>query len=104
MICLLLLLLRLSGSIEVCSLGGFSSNVQLTGLHYTTLDHITSSSASFETVLSLLSSFFVPEDDDTFLSWIESALGDKKLRSNMSKWRRDWQELVATGREGTALL
>lgn len=107
MICLLLLLLRLSGSIEVCSLGGFPSMSILTDLHYanyTTLDHITSDSANFETVLSLLSSFFVPDDDDIFLFWIESALGDKKLRSNMSKWRQDWQELVATGREGKALL
>ena len=78
--------------------------IQLTDMYNPTLDQITSSSANFETVLSLLSSFFVPEDDDTFLSWIEMTLGDKRLRSNMSKWRLNWQELVKTGREGTALL
>ena len=102
--CLLLLLLQLSGSIEVCVLGIPRPSNWFIHTHAHILDHITSSSANFETVLSLLSSFFVPEDDDTFLSWIETTLGDKKLRSNMSKWRRDWQELVATGREGTALL
>ncbi|KAG1720797.1 rab-GTPase-TBC domain-containing protein [Suillus paluster] len=67
-------------------------------------DHITSSSANFETILSLLSSFFVPEDDDTLLSWIERMLGDKKLRSQMAQWRLDWTELVASGKDGDALL
>jgi hypothetical protein len=67
-------------------------------------DHITSSSANFETILSLLSSFFVPEDDDLLLSWIERMLGDKKLRSQMARWRQDWNELVASGRDGEALL
>ncbi|TFK68231.1 RabGAP/TBC [Pluteus cervinus] len=67
-------------------------------------DNITSNSANFETVLSLLSSFFVPEDEDVFLSWIEKTLGDKKLRSSMRKWREDWKALVAAGTDGTALL
>ncbi|KIJ66440.1 hypothetical protein HYDPIDRAFT_166664 [Hydnomerulius pinastri MD-312] len=67
-------------------------------------DHITSSSANFETVLSLLSSFFVPEDDDSLLSWIEQLLGDKKLRAQMGKWRQDWSQLVASGKDGSALL
>ncbi|KAJ7269357.1 rab-GTPase-TBC domain-containing protein [Mycena haematopus] len=67
-------------------------------------DHITSAAANFETILSLLSSFFVPEDEDSLLLWIEKTLGDKKLRSSMSRWRADWQELVATGKDSTALL
>ncbi|KAI0726919.1 RabGAP/TBC [Fomitopsis betulina] len=67
-------------------------------------DHITSASASFETVLSLLSSFFVPEDENALLSWIEKVISDKKLRTNMLQWRRDWQRLVETGEEGSALL
>ncbi|EPQ60225.1 RabGAP/TBC [Gloeophyllum trabeum ATCC 11539] len=67
-------------------------------------DHITSSSASFETVLSLLSSFFVPEDDDALLSWIGKVLDDKKLRANMQQWRQEWKQLVATGQDSTALL
>ncbi|KAF8846007.1 RabGAP/TBC [Paxillus ammoniavirescens] len=67
-------------------------------------DHITSSSANFETVLSLLSSFFVPEDEDSLLSWIEQLLGDKKLRAQISRWRQDWSQLVASGKDGDALL
>ncbi|KAF8641018.1 hypothetical protein AX17_000663 [Amanita inopinata Kibby_2008] len=66
--------------------------------------HITSSTANFETVLSLLSSFFIPENENVFLSWIEKALGDKKLRANMRQWREDWKSLVAAGKDGTALL
>ncbi|KAH7915687.1 rab-GTPase-TBC domain-containing protein [Hygrophoropsis aurantiaca] len=67
-------------------------------------DHITSSAANFETILSLLSSYFVPEDDNSLLSWIEHMLGDKKLRSRMNQWRTNWRQLVATGRDGDALL
>ncbi|KAJ7204407.1 rab-GTPase-TBC domain-containing protein [Mycena pura] len=66
--------------------------------------HITSSAANFETILSLLSSFFVPEDEDSLLLWIEKTLGDQKLRANMSRWRADWKELVNAGKEATALL
>ncbi|KAJ7665421.1 rab-GTPase-TBC domain-containing protein [Mycena polygramma] len=67
-------------------------------------DHITSAAANFETILSLLSSFFVPEEEDSLLLWIEKTLGDKKLRSSMTQWRVDWKELVATGKDATALL
>ncbi|KAG6896767.1 hypothetical protein C0992_006281 [Termitomyces sp. T32_za158] len=67
-------------------------------------DQITSSAANFETVLSLLSSFFIPEDEDTLMNWISRMLGDKKLRSNMRKWKADWQALVAAGKDSTALL
>ncbi|KAF7971507.1 hypothetical protein HWV62_10232 [Athelia sp. TMB] len=67
-------------------------------------DNITSASANFETILSLLSSFFVPEDEDALLNWIEKLLADKKLRANMARWRQDWQGLVAAGKEGDALL
>jgi USP6 N-terminal-like protein len=55
-------------------------------------------------MLSLLSSFFVPEDEDMLLHWIERTLGDKKIRSSMATWREDWQSLVAAGKEGDALL
>lgn len=68
------------------------------------VDHITSDSANFETVLSLLSSFFVPEDENALLSWIEKMLGDQKLRSNMIQWKTDWKALVASGKGGAALL
>lgn len=67
-------------------------------------DHITSTSANFETVLSLLSSFFVPQDEDALMKWIEQALGNQTLRSNMKNWRSEWQTLVKDGKEGSALL
>lgn len=68
------------------------------------LDHITSESANFETVLSLLSSFFVPEDENALLAWIEKVASDKKLRSDMRRWRGDWHRLVAAGQHTQALL
>ncbi|TCD71168.1 hypothetical protein EIP91_012116 [Steccherinum ochraceum] len=67
-------------------------------------DHITSESANFESVLSLLSSFFVPEDEDALLFWIEKVLSDRKLRSSMQEWRANWKRLVASGEHTTALL
>ncbi|KAH8102422.1 RabGAP/TBC [Cristinia sonorae] len=67
-------------------------------------DHITSESANFESVLSLLSSFFVPEDENALLSWIEKVLADKKLRSSMQEWRATWKRLVASGEHNDALL
>lgn len=68
------------------------------------VDHITTSSASFETILSLLSSFFIPEDDDAFLLWIGKVLGDAKLRASMKNWRAEWKGLVASGKSNDALL
>lgn len=67
-------------------------------------DHITSAAANFETVLSLLSGFFVPEDEDVLLGWIEKLLGDARVRSAMRGWRSEWRELVKQGKEGSALL
>lgn len=67
-------------------------------------DCITSKSATFETILSLLSSYFVPEDDDILLEWVEKVMSDKKTRASIQQWRTDWRQLVATGKDGTALL
>lgn len=67
-------------------------------------DHITSDSANFESVLSLLSSFFVPEDENMLLAWVEKVMSDKKLRSNMHHWRAEWRRLVETGEDTNALL
>lgn len=68
------------------------------------IDHITSNQANFETVLSLLSSFFVPEDEDAVMAWIEKVLADKKLRSSMQQWRKEWNRLVAAGEHTQTLL
>jgi len=67
-------------------------------------DRITAESANFETVLSLLSSFFVPENEDVYLNWIGKVAENKKMRSKMQSWRTEWKGLVASGRDGEALL
>ncbi|KAL5519521.1 hypothetical protein ACEPAH_1204 [Sanghuangporus vaninii] len=67
-------------------------------------DHLTSAQASFETVLSLLSSFFIPEDEDALLRWVERALDDKKLRADMNRWRAEWRGLVREKKDGGVLL
>ena len=67
-------------------------------------DHITSDSATFETILSLLSSFFVPEDENALLLWISKTLGDKKMKRNIAKWKADWHALVVSGEHSSALL
>lgn len=67
-------------------------------------EHITSTQANFESVLSLLSSFFVPEDENALMTWIEKVFMDKKLRADMRQWRQDWKRLVAEGKQGSALL
>lgn len=67
-------------------------------------DNITSPEANFETMLSLLSSFFIPSDDDAFLRWIQMTLGLKGVRAKMDGWRREWAELVLKGEAMDKLL
>lgn len=52
----------------------------------------------------MLSSFFVPEDEDALMVWIGNMLADKKLRASIVQWRAEWQALVREGKEGAALL
>ena len=68
------------------------------------VDRITAEAANFETVLSLLSSFFVPENEDAYLNWIGKVAENKKMRSKMQSWRAAWKGLVSSGLEGDALL
>ncbi|GAA5867012.1 hypothetical protein JCM8547_008408 [Rhodosporidiobolus lusitaniae] len=56
-----------------------------------------SPSASFESVLTRLSSFFFVESDDALLRWIRKTLRLKGLRSKMNDWRREWQGFVRDG-------
>ena len=55
-------------------------------------------------MLSLLSSFFVPEEEDALLKWIARTLSDKALRGDMARWRDEWQGLVAKRNEAGVLL
>lgn len=74
------------------------------GLMQTFVDHLLSKTASFESILSLLSSFFVPEDEDALFRWISKAMEDKKLKADMVRWRSEWTELVSQGKDAGVLL
>lgn len=63
-----------------------------------------SSQASFESILSLLSSFFVVENEDAFMDWIRKALRNRHLRRDMDRWREEWKEKVENGEDQGALL
>jgi len=66
--------------------------------------YLASPQASFETILSLLSSYFVPEDEDALLTWVQSTLGNKQIRSQLTQWRKSWKSLVATGQDRNVLI
>ncbi|CAE7231104.1 unnamed protein product [Rhizoctonia solani] len=67
-------------------------------------DHISAPQANFETILSLLSSTFVLEDEDAMFRWMERLLTDDRLRTEMNSWRAEWNRMVAEGTSGKALL
>ncbi|GAA5974997.1 hypothetical protein JCM5350_004536 [Sporobolomyces pararoseus] len=64
-------------------------------------DEFTSPSASFESILSTLSSYFDVESDDALLRWIRKTLRLKGLRSKMKGWREEWKGYVADGSSGS---
>lgn len=68
------------------------------------VDNLLSPKATFETILELLSSFYIVEDEDALLHWLHKAAGDKRLRRDMKTWRTEWKELVKTGKEKDVLL
>ncbi|CBQ68826.1 conserved hypothetical protein [Sporisorium reilianum SRZ2] len=59
--------------------------------------------ADFETILSALSSFFVPQDDDALLFWVREALGRRDVRGTMKRARDEYARKVAAG-EAAALM
>jgi len=52
----------------------------------------------------LLSSYFVAEDEDVMLRWIQKTLDQPGFRGRLDGWRRDWHKLVAEGTSDRALL
>ncbi|KAH8917642.1 RabGAP/TBC [Atractiella rhizophila] len=60
-------------------------------------EQFVSEDASFESILSMLSSFFVIEDEDSFLRWIRKLLQMKVLRAKMDEWRTEWKGFVESG-------
>ncbi|SGY13701.1 BQ5605_C010g05949 [Microbotryum silenes-dioicae] len=60
-------------------------------------DSFTLPSASFESILSTLSSYFFVESDDGLLRWIRKTLRLKGVRQKMCDWRVEWQGFVEDG-------
>ncbi|GAA5873022.1 hypothetical protein JCM16303_006917 [Sporobolomyces ruberrimus] len=63
----------------------------------------TSPLASFESILSTLSSYFDVESDDALLRWIRKTLRLKGLREKMKSWRVEWNGFVADGSSGARI-
>ncbi len=61
-------------------------------------------SADFESILSLLSSYYVPEDEDAMLEWMRRLLWQPGVRELIIHWRREWRRKVEQGVSGEALL
>ncbi|KZT58294.1 RabGAP/TBC [Calocera cornea HHB12733] len=78
--------------------------VMATSVLWALRDYLSSPNATFETILSLLSSYFVPEDENLMMDWIRHTLDDKKLREDMARWRSEWHGLVERGQSARALL
>lgn len=67
-------------------------------------DLLASPKANFESILNILSSYFVPQDEDAMLLWMRKLLWAPGVRDKIAHWRREWRQLVAEGKSGTALL
>jgi hypothetical protein len=60
--------------------------------------------ATFESILSLLSSFYVPEDEDAMLQWMRKMLWTPGTKERIAFWRREWRGLVERGQTDGVLL
>jgi hypothetical protein len=69
-----------------------------------TTDLLSAKTATFESILSLLSSYFVAEDEDALLRWIQKTLDQPGFRERLNGWRMDWHKLVKEGKSDRALL
>jgi len=67
-------------------------------------DLLAAPTANFESILSLLSSYFVAEDEDALMRFIRQMLAQPGLRASMDRWREEWAGLVRDGKSATALL
>ena len=68
------------------------------------IDNLLSPQASFESILSLLSSFFVVENEDALMDWIRKAMRNRQLRRDIDRWREEWKDKVENGEDKDALL
>lgn len=56
--------------------------------------------ADFESILSLLSSFFVPEDEDKLLKWLAKMLRRQDVRSLIRSARDEFRRSLRTAEDG----
>jgi hypothetical protein len=68
------------------------------------VDLLSDKTATFESILSLLSSYFVAEDEDAFMRFMRKLLSQQDLRSRMDGWRAEWGRLLREGKSDQALL
>ncbi|ORY35439.1 putative GTPase activating protein [Naematelia encephala] len=67
-------------------------------------DLLAAPTATFESILSLLSSYFVAEDEDALMRWIRKMINSPGMRDKISMWRKEWLGLVQQGKSDQALL
>lgn len=68
------------------------------------VDLLAAETATFESILSLLSSYFVAEDEDVLMRWISKTLNLPGMRARISSWREEWAHLKTQGKSDAALL
>ncbi|KAM0789326.1 hypothetical protein ACM66B_000162 [Microbotryomycetes sp. NB124-2] len=56
----------------------------------------TSADASFEDILSMLSSYFEVESNDALMRWIRKTLRMKGIRQRLAQWRAEWRSSQVT--------
>lgn len=67
-------------------------------------DLLTDPAATFESILSLLSSFFVAEDDDALMTWVRKMIDQPGMREKISGWRMEWLHMVKENKSDGVLL
>ncbi|SNX86232.1 related to GYP5 - GTPase-activating protein for Ypt Proteins [Melanopsichium pennsylvanicum] len=60
--------------------------------------------ADFESILSALSSFFVPEDDDALMFWVQDALARRHVRDTIGRAREEYRRKVERGDAAALML
>jgi hypothetical protein len=68
------------------------------------IDLLAAPTATFESILSLLSSYFVAEDEDKLMRWIKRMIHQPGIKQRMDGWRAEWQSLIREGKDRDALL
>lgn len=55
-------------------------------------------------MLEFLCSFFLPEDDDALLAWVQHTLQSRRVQTCIQQSRVEWSRLVEQGQDGSAFV